>query len=78
MIYLNKNVGFWQFGDILFLNVYVPLLFATIVDVHMYKEGRMLDSQAMKYCVCTDVLKAMKYNFIVSVLRNLPSGSSFT
>ena len=30
-----KNVGFWQFGDRLFLDVYVPLLFASIVDVHI-------------------------------------------
>ena len=36
MIYLKKNVGFWQFGDRLFLDVYVPLLFANIVDMHMY------------------------------------------
>ena len=35
MIYLKKNVGFWQFGDRLFLDVYVPLLFASIVDVHI-------------------------------------------
>ena len=32
MIYLKTNVGFWQFGDRLFLDVYVPLLFASIVD----------------------------------------------
>ena len=36
MIYLKKNVGFWQFGDRLFLDVYVPHLFANIVDVQMY------------------------------------------
>ena len=35
MIYLKKNVGFWQFGDRLFLDVYVPLLFASTVDVHI-------------------------------------------
>ena len=35
MIYLKKNVGFWQFGDILFLDVYVQLLFASIVDMHI-------------------------------------------
>ena len=33
MIYLKKNVGFCQFGDRFFLDVYVPLLFASIVDV---------------------------------------------
>ena len=37
MIYLKKNVGFWQFGDRLFLDVRVPLLFASIIDVHIYK-----------------------------------------
>ena len=36
MIYLKKNVGFWQFVDRLFLDVYVPLLFASIVEVHTY------------------------------------------
>ena len=36
MIYLRKNVGFWQFGDRLFLDVYVPPLFASIVDMHIY------------------------------------------
>ena len=36
MIYHKKNVGFWQFGDILFLDVCVPHLFASIVDVHIY------------------------------------------
>ena len=35
MIYLKKIFGFWQFSDRLFLDVYVPLLFASIVDVHM-------------------------------------------
>ena len=37
MIYLKKFFGFWQFGDRLFFDVYVPLLFASIVDVHIYK-----------------------------------------
>ena len=36
MIYLKKNVGFWQFGERLFLDAYVPLLFASIVDMHTY------------------------------------------
>ena len=36
MNFLKKNIGFWQFGDRLFLNAYVPLLFASIVDMHMY------------------------------------------
>ena len=36
MIYLKKNVGFWQFGDRLFLDVYVRLSFASVVDVHIY------------------------------------------
>ena len=36
LIYLKKNVGFWQFGDGLFLAVYVPLLFAGIVDIYVY------------------------------------------
>ena len=35
MIYLKKNVGFWQFGNRLFLDVYVSLLFANIVDMHI-------------------------------------------
>ena len=35
MIYLKKNVGFWQFGERLFLDAYVPLLFASIVDMHI-------------------------------------------
>ena len=35
MIYLKQNVGFWQFGDRLFLDVYIPLLFASIVDTHI-------------------------------------------
>ena len=37
MIYIKKNVGFWQFGDRLILDtVCVPLLFASIVEVHIY------------------------------------------
>ena len=39
MIYLKKNVGFWQFGNTLFLDVYVTLLFASIVDVHIIKKN---------------------------------------
>ena len=29
-------MGFWQFGDRLLLDVYVPLSFATIVDMHIW------------------------------------------
>lgn len=39
MIYLKKKkfkIGFWQFGDRLLLDVYVPLSFATIVDMHIW------------------------------------------
>ena len=35
MIFLKKNVRCWQFGDRFFLDVYVPLLFASIVDLRI-------------------------------------------
>ena len=36
MIYLKKNLGIYKFGDRLFLDVYVPPLFASIVDMHIW------------------------------------------
>jgi len=35
MIYLKKNVGFWQSDDRLFWDVYVPLLFTSTVDMYI-------------------------------------------
>ena len=41
MIYLKKIFGSWQVGDRLYLDVSVPRLFASIVDVHMRERVRM-------------------------------------
>ena len=48
MIDIKKNVGFWQFGERLFLNVYVPLLFASIVDMHIYIYIHSVQQQAVQ------------------------------